>query len=473
MSRLCLILAYCLFSSVYASRFPDSDLKAVVLHYDTSNLVLPGSKIPIGIQLVSFDRWEEEVTSTRGLLRGDLSWRKLDVTVKGGEFKGGKILIDNTLAGFPGDHVTVHIRDRKSGELLHAEDVFLNYPSRLEVIPTGEVTRAPGNSFRFAIMKEYDNKERVFYQTTGQLRKELSAYSVYTEGGTLTRNNEFTMFDDPDRFYGHRVTLGVRHQRFPWLDGELAFLLDYIDDYRFDFHGRDGFSGMSGASGCLGTNGWHGQDGGDGEHGPDIFIDGYEYFDEILSTYLLRLKIYNSGNGQERTVLMNGEGGATCTIRTTGGDGGFGGSGGNGGDGRRGRDGTKTTVEVRDEVIEKDAEGNEKKVVKVSHKDVWGPGGDGGSGGHGGNGGFGGFGGDGGNIELVLDSDYYVRCFYLESRGGSGGRGGFGGAGGRGGQGGYGSPNGAPGLCGSSGISGQWGWSGSPGRIVVLTPESK
>ncbi len=468
MNRFLLIFICCLHSTLsYASRSPKSELKAVVLHYDTTDLLLPGCKVPIGIQFVNFNQYEEELTSTRGLLNGEVSWRKLEVEVEGGVFRSGKILIADSLRGFPGDYVTVHIRDKKTGDILHDEHLFLNYPTEVKILPSEEIIKAPGNAFRFFVMKEYDNQRRVFHKSLYGLRRELQSYSIHTEGGYLAKNNEFQLFSDPDRFNQHQVALTMYHLQYPWLRGELRFTLDYIDDYKFVFRGRDGFNGFSGSSGGCGMNGNQGQHGGDGESGPNLYIEGDEYFDPYLGKHLLRLTLFNTRNGREQSVLMNGMEGATCTIVSSGGDGGWGGSGGSGGAGYDGRDGTKSMIEEREEVVEKDAEGNERKVVKKTYKEVQGPGEDGGDGGHGGDGGWGGFGGDGGDIHLTLDSEYYLEDLYLISKGGGGGSGGFGGSGGRGGSGGSGSPNGQPGTSGSFGRSGGRGGEGNSGRISV------
>lgn len=471
MNRFLLIVICCLHTSLYASRSPKNELKAVVLHYDTTDLLLPGCKVPIGIQFVNFNQYEEEVSSTRGLLRGDVSWRKLEVEVEGGAFRSGKILIADSLRGFPGEYVTVHIRDKKTGEILHDENIFLNYPTDIKILPSEEIIKAPGHAFHFFMVKEYDNHRRVFHQSVHGLKRELQMYSIHTEGGYLARNVEFQLFDDPDRFNQHQVALTMYHLRYPWLRGEFQFTLDYIADYKFVFRGREGSNGFSGSSGFFGMNGDHGNHGNDGEPGPTLYVDGNEYYDFVLQKHLLRVTIFNARNGREQSVLMNGIEGATCTIVSMGGDGGSGGSGGRGGDGANGRDGAKHTITESEEVVEKDAEGNERKVVKKTYKEVQGPGGDGGDGGHGGDGGSGGFGGDGGDIHLVLDSDYYLEHLRIISRGGFGGNGGSGGSGGHGGSGGTGSPNGQSGTSGISGSSGYRGMDGSPGRILVTTPE--
>src|SRR5690348_453067 len=111
----CLMAAFCLL--IFIQSFAMKELKVAVVHYNSKQLILPGSSFPIGIQLVSLQDGEEIIETTKGFLHGRYPWRKLRVKVKGGHFYFGKIHVSNDLKPTPGQFVEIEVRIKKTGQV--------------------------------------------------------------------------------------------------------------------------------------------------------------------------------------------------------------------------------------------------------------------------------------------------------------------------------------------------------------------
>jgi hypothetical protein len=454
----------------------NKELKVAIVHYNAEELILPGSSFPIGIQLVSLVNGEEKIEFTKGLLHGNVSWRKLSVEVQGGNFQFGKVFVSDDLSVAPGQFIEVRVRMKKTGQVIAVEKIPLNYVAGIFIFSNDKIIRAPGNSFSVALTTIYDNGIQKQYLKNRLVRKELNNYDVYTTGGWIGEGS-FYISPDPDLIESHTCGVVLQHKNNAMAADTFEIQLDYIDQVHFQFSGTSGWWGTSGSSGFSGFScgngqpGNNGQPGTDGRDGPDLEIYAYEYYDTLLKINLLRVESVNLFSGQKKVALLNHLNGATFSATTIGGSGGNGGCGGNGGDGGNGKDGERKTITQTEEKIEKDKDGKDvKKTIQTTHIQV-GPGQNGGDGGCGGNGGPGGWGGNGGNIYLCMDDStrhYYGTVLNVSTIGGWGGNGGSGGRGGNGGSGGNGSPNGRRGCDGHHGLNGFNGDRGYPGEVIMI-----
>lgn len=437
-------------------------IKSIDLYLDSSYLRLPGYTFPIAIKVVAADGYSY---FSKGLGGGQLRWNNFNVTLKGGVFSNGKVLISNKL--FPGDFIEIEAQCIDFPGIQIKKIVKLNYVDKLSMFTPNVSQKIPGARFNIGLNLHYDNgcKETVTSWNSNSKLINALKFQFSSSGGTV-KQNRFSIYADIDQIQNHFVWLKGEAPRFPYANDSIGFLLDYIGDFQFYTAGFDGLSGFSGSNGSNGfpgsesSNGQEGQqgengrDGQHGDNGRDLTVFCNVYFDSILNTSLLYVEVNEIHNQNVSKYLVNPDGG-TLHIVSKGGDGGKGGNGGDGGNGGNGGDGRKYTIEVKDT--------SGVKVIVCYEK-----GGNGGSGGAGGNGGYGGEGGRGGDISIYYTASAkpFLGVIKVESIPGNGG---FGGSSGKGGKGGDAGSNGDSGGCnGPDGQSGENGFEGSYGRITWI-----
>jgi len=462
-------------------------IDSLKIEYDKNQLVLPGEKFSLSI--TSYHQ-NGKIRKTRGTTGGNVSWGHYLVTVRGGEFRSGKITVNENLAPSIGKYIELEVSPVKNPEMKKQLLIPLNYEVSVEFIPEEPFEKSPGSEIEGKILTVYDNG---ISRISEKLRTNIQTKNLEfeTSGGSW-RKGKFRIDPDFLNIENHTASMVVTPVLNPTVSDTFSVLMDYKKHFSLNFNGQSGtwgFSGTSGSNGGTGSNGGDGgfgQDGEPGDNAPDIGIWADLYFDSLLNCNLLYVYTQNLWSGEEKFLLINPDGG-NLEIIANGGSGGRGGDGGSGGNGGSGLDGEVWFETVVVEKVEKqplsqtvtkkekrqvtDAEGNTTEIevdvqttetiyvdvvvqenVTIRHE---GPGQNGGNGGYGGGGGFGGDGGDGGYIYFYFtdDAEPYEYLFTVNNRGGSGGFHGSAGIGGSGGIGGNGNPPGARGMNGAFGPS--------------------
>ncbi|MFC2137206.1 hypothetical protein ACFLTE_03425 [Bacteroidota bacterium] len=437
----------------------DKEIHHISLNYEDNCLKIPGNSFKIGISAVTIDGNE---LSTKGFLDGNIRWSNYKIDIKGGNYFAGKVFINNTQGYLPGRAVKVNISSKHHPEINISRVIRLNYETELIIKPTTKFIKAPGRIAKFGFINVFDNDMCILTNKSTRGAYHFSNYNIAVDGGYF-KKGMLCISDNIFDFKGHKVSIYSQLKTNPEITAKYEFLLDYKDHYVKNIYASNGFSGAygtngySGSTGNDGGNGSNGGHGSDGFHGHDISVFVDSYYDTILHTNLLKVRIEDLVTRKRWRYLVNPDGGS-ITIRSYGGDGGSGGSGGNGGNGGDGYDGAVYTITKKI---------NDSTYVTETHRK---PGGHGGNGGDGGDGGYGGYGGNGGNIFVFVTPEAmrYDHLIHVESIPGCGGSGGYGGSAGSGGNGGDGEPDGRSGSSGSSGWSGGSGYGGIPGIVDFL-----
>ena len=459
---------------------------SVRVEFDHSQLVLPGEEFSISV--ISYHS-KEKIRKTRGTPGGNVSWGRYNVSVTGGEFRGGKIYVSEKLVPSKGKYIAISVSPEKHPELIKELLIPLNYEKSVEFIPDEPFDKSPGSVIEGWVVSTFNNgTERSFKKLNNS--SQSANFRFETSGGNWEKG-KFIVDSNILDIENHTASLVVTPVLNPEIADTFSVLLDYKKHLAVNFNatvgswGIAGSQGGNGAPGCNGGNGGFGQDGEPGNNAPDVGIWADLYYDSILSCNLLYVYTLNFWNDAENFYLLNPEGGS-LNVTAAGGNGGSGGDGGRGGNGGNGRDGEiwfetvlvkKYNVPQTRFITKKvkklvtDAKGNVTEVevdvvttetyyvdwavdveVSIHHQE---PGENGGNGGFGGGGGLGGDGGDGGNIwfYFTIDAAPYENLFTADNQGGSGGFHGSAGSGGNGGNGGLGNPAGNRGMDGSSGSS--------------------
>lgn len=480
-------------------------IDSIKVDYDYNQLVLPGEKFSITI--VSYHP-DGKIRKTRGTPGGNVSWGRYNISVTGGEFKGGKIYVSEKLVPSKGKYIGISVTPEKHPELKKEMLIPLNYEISIKFIADEPFEKSPGSVIEGWIVSTFNNgTERTFKKLNTS--SQTANFTFETLGGNWEKG-KFIIDSNFLDIENHTASLVVTPVLNPEIADTFSVQLDYKKHFAVNFNaaggswGMSGSHGGSGAPGCDGGNGGFGQDGESGNNAPDVGVWADLYFDSLLNCNLLYVYTLNFWNDAENFYLLNPEGGS-LTVTAAGGNGGSGGDGGCGGSGGNGRDGEIWYETVLVEKIEKkpqtrvvirkekkqvtDADGNVTEIEVdvettetyyvdvVVHEEVsirrQEPGENGGNGGFGGGGGFGGDGGDGGNIWFYYTADAapYEYLFTAKNPGGSGGFHGSAGRGGSGGNGGWGNPTGNRGMDGGSGSS-AFGISSGSGRNGKVFKES-
>ncbi len=478
-----------------------SEPDSITLFYDSEQLRLPGESFRLGV--ISHLK-SGKLKKSVGLAGGTHLWWNYRVEVRGGDFSGGRVTVNERLVPSRGKYISVRVYPRKQPALAKELLLPLNYETEIIYRPVENFDKAPGSQVKGELVARFDNGMVRVYE---DLRNSRAAgyYRFWADGGSWHKGR-FIIEPDFTRIRDHRSDLYVEALRSQGVTDTFSVVLDYRHDYSLFFRGRGGspgFSGSDGFRGGEGVPGGHGEPGQEGEwgyDGPDLAVYADLYYDSLLRCNLLYLFAENVFTGEEFRYLVNPDGGS-LEVLSEGGDGGSGGDGGHGGPGGKGRDGEKWKEKIKVKKIEKqpfkqkgtrremrkmtNREGKEEEVEveveveEIVYKDVevWveeeievqGPGEEGAPGGWGGPGGLGGPGGYGGNISLYFTEDAWPCRHLIEARapGGSGGSHGHGGSGGPGGPGGFGNPPGKQGTSGRSGPSAiGWAEDGKRGQII-------
>lgn len=429
------------------------------LEYDKKPLRLKGTSLPIGVSVITAD---QKRLTTRGFSHGRLKWSNFNISVKGGRFSNGKIII---MPDCESDSISLSILSKHHPEWKINEVIVLNHLLDVKASIVEPVVWAPDESFKIMLSTHYDNDQVYSNRLTSSFIKKMNLL-IETEGGQFS-GGKFNIYEDFEKIPEHTIFFKLQQIGKPSIADSFARRLNYIKHYyygRTEFSGLNGFSGNDGSAGFSGSSngdcgkdGGNGNDGNPGEHGNggddlNIFVDAYT--DNILQTDLVYVEVDDLNHPYRKKYLINPNGGSIL-ARTSGGDGGNGGSGGSGGNGGNGAKGKEIMWETKDS-------------TGVHYHYKTGHGGRGGDGGDAGYGGNGGDGGDGGDILIhyTAKAKPYLYIIKAESTGGDGGRGGNAGSAGKGGSGGYGDPFGSSGRNGNSGRSGNNGRDGSNGHII-------
>ncbi|MDD3078329.1 MAG: hypothetical protein PHH37_04375 [Paludibacter sp.] len=449
------------------SSLKNQKIEKISLRID-DKLWIQGTKHEIG--LVAFTT-EGDISRTKGMLKGKLSWKNFKTETDGIEIRNGKISITKTNSSEYKSYIPVSFYSVYEPEKVFRDTIRLNYETEIKLFPINKITYSPGAIVKFGINIHYNNGEIKTYKNIRKVDQLLENYNIFVRSAQF-RKSEFIVNEDPIDINGHRSGIMFELKRDSNIFDILEIELDYKEHYNYYANGRSGMFGFSGSSGSSGSTEQHGQAGQDGEAGEhggngddlDIYVDAYE--DSILGQTMVRTYIGNLRNNQAKRYLINPLGG-NISVLTTGGSGGNGGDGGRGGDGGNGKNGDYYTEEIKEVIITKDTAGREIKTEEIRTITRQKPGDDGGRGGDGGWGAPGGNGGNGGYIIVYYTpaAKQYLNLLDINTTGGHGGFGGDGNSGGNGGKGGNGSPNGRTGRHGRNGAEGPSGYSGINGPV--------
>ncbi len=438
-----------IFSSIFLIfSFRETEAQAphsVTVTYNAQSLVWPNQKVDLGL-VFQFENGKTE--KTKGFLNGTIPWKKFRIESSFGRVRNGVIHIPEYAGRLDHQVISVSVYDRKNKELITRTSIPYHEVTDIKIVPESRFTKAPGNSFRFTTQIKFDNNG--WYQVGHKTSPiSLSDIRYWTEGGWQS-GDRFDISPDIRDINQHRIELGVAYRKNDDIRHRYVFLLDYINDFSFHYHGQNGLSG--GASDFL--NG--AENGGNGSDGPNLNVYMATYYDDILLDELIYFKIEETNGVLLDEGLCNPKGGS-ITISSTGGNGGNGGNGRDGHDGEDGADGEYYYVERK--------EGSEVVREKKQHAGQNGENGDNGlPGANGGNG------GNGGNIYVHWSPNTlkYNDLIRIKSLPGSGGASGYGGQGGDRGDGGDGTPHGNPGKDGCDGPNGAKGDIGLEGKVFHL-----
>jgi len=437
-------------------------------------LKLPGTRFKSGFVVFTQDN---QIFKTSGFLRGSLSWKNFDITLRNAKFSNGKITIDQTETN-DFKYIPLQFSPKHQPEKIFRDTVWLNYENNLLMYPLNTFKKIPGTKVKLGIRVTYDNGQQLTYEGNSSIKKILKDYEVFPKGGTFL-DGDFVVSDNIFDNQDHTPGLMIQLKKDTNVYSIFDFRFDYKEAYQYNASGRSGMfgsSGFSGSSGATGEHGRHGEDGENGRHGDhanDIDVYADVYYDTILQTKLIKLLVDDISRNMQRYYYINPDGG-NISIFASGGNGGSGGSGGNGGKGGTGYTGEFYTDYVKEVIVKKDTAGKEirQEILKPVTRQR-----KGGDGGFGGDGGYGGIGGDGGNggyviVYFTAGMKNYMNLIKVQVNGGIGGSGGWGGTGGSGGSGGAGNPPGRNGRSGMNGMNGPGGHNGSSGRVEFRQVEA-
>jgi hypothetical protein len=414
-----------------------ADAQKYLLEYDPAVLRIKGNSLPIGIVIIS-DKGQK--SQTKGFLNGVDDWSKYKIEVDSGSYSNGKIKIKESGKEYKkGDSLTVNVYTKKSflffsskGNWLFSQKIPYNYETSINILTTGNFSKAPGDHVQFGVRKYFDNK--MFIDKWAPVKKNLKDFVFLFNGVHISKSKDDLKIDkDPTQIKNDKIQLIALLAKNTAITDTLNVLLDYVASYQCNI--------QSGGAGY------------------DLNVTADIYHDSIINAQLLKIKIENNATHKIYNYWVNTNG-ASLAISSKGA---YGSDGLNGTDGLAGTSGSPGTVSTNVETIT-----NADGTTTTTTNTVTGPGGDGGNGQNGGNGQDGDAGGNGGNITVnyspaVTPFLNLIKAISIPGKGGSGGRAGRGGLGGSGGSG---NPNG---NTGSNGLDGRSGFDGYDGRMGNVT----
>jgi hypothetical protein len=414
----------------------DTVIKKYMIQYDPNTLRIPGKSLSIGIVTLSGNG---DTLKTKGFLGGKDNWSKYRIEVDGGKCSNGKIRISSSSDYKKSDSLTVNLYTRKW--LLGGKDKWLltqkipyNYETAINILTTGNFSKAPGDHVKFGVRTWYDNK--MFADKWYPVNKNDNDCIFGFENVHISKSKgDLKIDNDPAKIVNDKVKLTATLAKFPALTDTLQIILDYVAKYQCKIQ-----------SGSLGH---------------DLSVTANVFADTIIHANILQIRVNDNAAKRIYNYWVNTNGGS-LNISSRGGDGN---SGRNGWDGQAGLDGSSGIFTTNTETVI-GADGTPTTTTTT----VQGPGGDGSRGGDGGNGGDGDNGYNGGNITITYTpaAKPYQDLIKAVSIPGSGGSGGQAGQGGRGGSGGSGNPSGNSGSNGMDGFRGSDGSNGKPGKVIFV-----
>jgi hypothetical protein len=415
-----------------------TDAQKYLLQYDPAVLRIKGNSLPIGIEAISANGQKSQ---TKGFLNGGDNWSKYKIEVDSGSYSNGKIKIKGSGKRYQkGDSLTVNVYTKKSfllffsrkGSWLFNQKIPYNYETSINILTTGNFSKAPGDHVQFGIRKYFDNK--VFIDKWAPVKKNLKDFMFRFDGVHISKSKgDLKIDNDPTKIKNDKVQLIASFAKNIAITDTLNVLLNYVANYQCNIQ----------------SNG----------NGYNLNVTADLYQDSVINAQLLKIKITNAATNKIYNYWVNTNGGS-ISISSKGADGS---DGLNGADGVAGTPGSPGTVSTDVETTT-----NSDGTTTTTTNTVTGPGGDGGNGQDGGDGQGGDAGGNGGNIVINYSSAVtpFLNLIKVVSIPGAGGSGGKGGKGGTGGSGGSGNPNG---NAGSNGRDGRSGFDGSDGRMGNVT----
>ncbi|MDN5286275.1 MAG: hypothetical protein JWR38_2549 [Mucilaginibacter sp.] len=412
-------------------------MQRYLLEYDPAVLRIKGNSVPIGILAIS-DKGQK--SQTKGFLNGVDNWSKYEIEVDSGNYSNGKIKIKGSGKEYKkGDSLTVNVYTKKTflffsskGNWLFSQKIPYNYETNINILTTGNFSKAPGNHVQFGVRKYFDNK--MFIDKWAPVKKNLKDFIFLFDGVHISKSKDDLKIDkDPTRIKNDKIQLIALLTKNAAIADTLNVLLDYVANYQCNIQS--------------------------GGRGYDLDVTADIYHDSIINAQLLKIEVKNDATHKTYNYWVNINGGSLAIASKAA----YGSDGMNGADGLAGTPGSAGIVST-DIVTTTNSDGTTTTTTNI----VTGPGGDGGKGQDGGNGQDGDAGGNGGNITInyslaVTPFLNLIKAISIAGRGGSGGRAGKGGIGGSGGSG---NPNGNNGL---NGLDGRSGFDGSDGRIGNVT----
>jgi len=414
-----------------------ADTQKYLLEYNPAVLRIKGNSLPIGIIAIS---GKGQKSQTKGFLNGADNWSKYKIEVDSGSYSNGKIKIKGSGKSYKkGDSLSVNVYTKKSflffsskGNWLFSQKIPYNYETKINILTTGNFSKAPGDHVQFGVRKYFDNK--MFIDKWAPVKKNLKDFAFLFNGVHISKSKDDLEIDkDPTKIKNDKIQLIALFAKNTAITDTLNVLLDYVANYQCNIQ-----------SGGAGYN---------------LNVTADIYYDPIINAHLLKIKIENDATQKIYNYWINTNGGS-IDISSKGADGG---DGINGLDGFAGTPGTPGTVSADVETTT-----NSDGTTTTTTNLVTGKGGDGSNGQDGGNGQDGDAGGNGGNITIIYSTAVkpFLNLIKAISIAGKGGYGGRAGKGGMGGSGGSGNPNGNNGLNGRDGSPGSDGYDGQVGNVT-------
>lgn len=296
----------------------DTTNQEYLIQYDPGILRVKGNSLPIGIITTSN---KGQRSQTEGFLNGTDSWSKYKIDVDSGSYSNGKIKIKGSGSQYKkGDSITVNVYTKKwflggRGKWLFTQKIPYNYETNIQILTTGNFSKAPGDHVMFGVRKYFDNK--MFVDKWAPVKKNLKEFVFQFNGVHISKSKSDLKIDkDPTKISNDKIQLTALLAKNTTITDTLNFLLDYIANYQ-----------------CIIRSNGRGQ---------DLNITADIYHDSIINAQLLKIRVNNDVYHKTYNYWVNTNGGsiAISSIGANGSD------GLNGTDGLAGASGSPGTVSV-------------------------------------------------------------------------------------------------------------------------------
>ncbi len=189
----------------------DTTNQRYLIQYDPGILRIKGNSLPIGIINTS-DRGQR--SQTKGFLNGTDNWSKYKIDVDSGSYSNGKIKIKGSGKGYKkGDSLTVNVYTKKSflffsskGNWLFSQKIPYNYETNIQILTTGNFSKAPGDHVNFGIRKYFNNK--MFVDKWAPVKKNLKDFVFQFDGVHISKSKSDLKIDnDPTKISNDKIQL--------------------------------------------------------------------------------------------------------------------------------------------------------------------------------------------------------------------------------------------------------------------------